>query len=555
VTNDLLACLIEANLAAAATILIVLALRRLARVMIGLRAAYALWLIVPAAMLATFLPPRIIMMPAPAAASIASLPVFGAPEAALAQGRHAALAIPSTGATLDSAQVLLSVWVVGVAVSLILLAVGQRRALARFGPLTADAKEPRFARASKSGVGPAVVGVFRPWLIVPADFETRFDASERAMILAHERAHLASGHALINALTALLQAVNWFNPLIHLAIRYARIDQELACDAAVISQFPAGRRTYAQALLKTQFNAAALPFGCAWPARSPSLLAQRIELLAQDAPGRVRRFAGAAIVASLMVGAGVAAWAAEPPVTELAKPARSPQAAIPKPAAMQPADAAAALSRPSVPFARLQAAAPPARASDAAPPQFAEPAQRAQSTALEAAEQLIEQQAPLQVAPAVALVAQSQLASASAPIAIGPAEAPEPVLPPLPKCHDLAGVWRGQANGPDYQGPMILRVAYAKGELAGVLNAPAESPFPQRLLGFRRHGQQIEFTLATMSGWYYAGRLNADGSTITGYWTVVGGLDAFDSRGFNIGHSAPGSASVPTEFKCSATAP
>src|SRR5262249_36146238 len=145
----------------------------------------------------------------------------------------------------------------------------------------------------------------------------QFDAREQAMILAHERTHLARGHAAINACVALLKAVHWFNPLIHLAARYARIDQELACDAAVMERFLGDRQAYAQALLKTQLTFRALPLGCDWPGRSRGRLEERIGMLAQDKPGRLRLRIGAGIVGALTAGAGLAAWAAEPPVAKL----------------------------------------------------------------------------------------------------------------------------------------------------------------------------------------------------------------------------------------------
>ena len=344
-TDSLLTLLVDANLAAAVAILAVLVLRRRARALVGPRIAYALWLVVPAAMLAVLAPPRVVRAPAPA--PFASLPAAATPGSPSSVAQHAASPAPVRSQTPDLSTAVLGVWLAGSGVSLVFLVLGQRRAMRQFGAITADDSDPRLARASRPQVGPAVVGVFWPRLVVPADFEARFDATERAMILAHEHIHLSNGHAAINALTALAQAVNWFNPLIHLAARCARIDQELACDAAVVSRFPDDRRTYARALLKTQFTNAPLPLGCAWPARSPTLLAERIEMLARKTPGRFRLFAGAAVVATLTLGAGVAAWSAAPPVREFAKPAGSPQArsrpalaaAVPRPADATPAPA------------------------------------------------------------------------------------------------------------------------------------------------------------------------------------------------------------------------
>lgn len=329
--NDLLFHLVLANLTGAAAILAVLALRRPAQAQFGAGLAYALWLIVPAAMLASLFPARTVFVPAPV--------VTPDPMNALTHGFSAASAMPphpAAAAALDPAQVVLGVWLAGAAASLILLAVGQRRALARFGRITADAEDPNLARAANPSVGPALVGVVRPRVVVPNDFETRFAADERAMILAHERTHLAFGHASINGLTALLKALNWFNPLVHVAARYARVDQELACDAAVVEQFPGARRTYAHALLKTQLAYAPLPLGCDWPVRSASLLEKRIQMLAQQKPGRGRLIGGAAFIAALTAGAGVAAWSAEPtdvrftagPVRAAVSPRPSPASAV-----------------------------------------------------------------------------------------------------------------------------------------------------------------------------------------------------------------------------------
>ncbi len=321
-TSDLLTSLGVANLAAAAAILIVLALRGRARSLLGARTAYALWLIVPAAMLATLAPARSILVPAAPPMAVALEPTQVLTPAALA-------APIASGPALDLSQLALAVWLTGVAVSLILLAIGQRRALSRFGPITADPEDPRLARAANPEVGPALVGFLRPRVIVPADFETRFDAGERAMILAHERIHLSGGDTAVNALVALMRAVNWFNPLVHLAARCARVDQELACDAAVVRRFPGERRSYAEALLKTQLATVPLPLGCDWPVRSQSLLEERIEMLALPSPGRARLAFGAAFVAALTLSAGLAAWSAEPPVVKaVAAPDPAPAAAI-----------------------------------------------------------------------------------------------------------------------------------------------------------------------------------------------------------------------------------
>ena len=91
----------------------------------------------------------------------------------------------------------------------------------------------RFHAAVRLGeAGPAVLGFFRPRIVMPDSFQEQFTAPEQAAILAHERVHLARQDARINALAALLRCLCWFNPLIHLGARLAayRPGIGLRCD-------------------------------------------------------------------------------------------------------------------------------------------------------------------------------------------------------------------------------------------------------------------------------------------------------------------------------------
>lgn len=318
---DILEILIEANLAAAAAVLLVLAVRKPARQAFGARVGYALWLAAPLAVGASLLPPRIIVLSniAPTAlADIASVPVLASPVIA---------PVASTAPFMDGGALLIALWLAGAGISLGLLAWSQSRFMKSLGGVV---PEGRFLRARASGSGPAVVGALFPKIVLPSDFETRYDAGEQKVVLAHEAAHLAAGDALVNAAIALAQCLFWFNPLIHLAARIVRVDQELACDAAVLSAYPQMRRSYGQALLKTQIAAAPLPLGCYWPAGASNPLKERIAMLKSSPPSRLRRLCGGVGVLALCLGAGVAAWAAQPatislqatPAIETATPAK-----------------------------------------------------------------------------------------------------------------------------------------------------------------------------------------------------------------------------------------
>lgn len=291
-STDILALLARATLALSAALILILALRHPLRAAFGAQIAYAFWLIAPIATLAAFLPARTIWLAPPQ--TIADAALAGSAQApALAQPAEA---IAASGAMLDwLTPALLLVWLAGAAFALAAMLHGQRRFL-----------------ANAAEAGPAVVGVLRPRIVLPADFEARYTPDERALVVAHERAHLKAGDAQINALAAFIQCLMWFNPLVHVARAALRVDQELACDARVMAARTHEKRAYAEAMLKTQLAARAVPLGCQWPPIGAKPLKQRIAMLARPAPNTAQRAMGAAFCALTIVAAAALAWAAQP---------------------------------------------------------------------------------------------------------------------------------------------------------------------------------------------------------------------------------------------------
>jgi TonB family protein len=294
---DILAGLARANLAAGAAVLLVLLLRRPVRAAFGARVAYVLWIAVPLAAAAA-------LAPQPQAPTVLSPIVLSVADAA---GASFAASRAGGGAALTA---LFCLWLVGALAAATLLTLRQARFTTALGRLRRAAGGT--FQAEHAGVGPAVVGVFRPKIVTPADFEARFAAEERGLILAHEGVHLARGDVRINAAAALAQCLAWFNPLAHLAVHRMRIDQELACDAAVLSKAPRLRRLYAEVLLKTQMASQPLPLGCQWPPTSDHPLKERIIMLKSPPPARTRSALGLAAVTAVSLAGACAAWAAQP---------------------------------------------------------------------------------------------------------------------------------------------------------------------------------------------------------------------------------------------------
>jgi bla regulator protein BlaR1 len=301
--SELVRILMLATLASSIAMLLVLVVRKPMRGRFGARAAYALWILVPLSAL-------VVILPAP----IASLSMPLAPQAVAALVTATSAAVLPAESPFDVSSWLASAWLLGSGIVFVLFFRQQRRFVRRLGKLSPASDEA--LRAQSTAGCPALLGAWRPRVVVPADFEERYNLIERKLILAHERTHRARGDAQVNALAAALRCVFWFNPLIHFVASRFRFDQELACDAVVISRFPEARRSYADAMLKTQLAVLGLPVGCHWQSSHP--LKERIAMLKQPLPGRARTALGAGIAVALIIGGTYAAWAVQPASTPAA---------------------------------------------------------------------------------------------------------------------------------------------------------------------------------------------------------------------------------------------
>ena len=309
---DILGGLLRMNLAAGAAILAVVALRKMVRSRFGARVAYGLWLLPVLAGVAILSPARQIFVVESAAPAVVTAPSV----------HQTVQASPSEAAMgLDPSVLLVGLWLVGALAAAVIMALLQHRFM---------------RQASAGAVGPAVVGVIAPRIVTPRDFAERYSGDEQALVLAHEQAHIARQDSRLNGLCAAAQCLCWFNPLVHIAARLMRIDQELACDEAVVARFPGARRTYAEVLVKAQLAILPLPLGCYWPSKSEHPLVERVAMLTRKDIGRARRSAGVAVLAALCAGVGLGAWAAQPADVRLIAPTPERMAAGDGPAAQTP---------------------------------------------------------------------------------------------------------------------------------------------------------------------------------------------------------------------------
>lgn len=277
----------------------IILLRRPWRAVFGAGATYPLWLAMPLAVV------------------VASLPSIQ-PDAFIsiaAHLRHAAIPAALNTHNQPSGYVpaiyLVAAWFFGVCATVAWFGFAQWRYVR--GLHGGSAWRPHagipvfFAPASDHG--PAQLGIFRRRIILPADFATRFTATEQRLVLAHETTHARRYDCAWTALAHAFVVLFWFHPMAWWALRAFRADQELACDASVIRRHPRSRRTYAEALLKNH-GTTLLPVGCSWFTTHP--LTERIAML-NASPTRARHRMAAFVMPIALAGITLSAWSATPP--------------------------------------------------------------------------------------------------------------------------------------------------------------------------------------------------------------------------------------------------
>jgi beta-lactamase regulating signal transducer with metallopeptidase domain len=82
---------------------------------------------------------------------------------------------------------------------------------------------------------PALYGLFRPRLLLPAGMTRAFTLRELRFVFLHELAHVKRRDMLVNWLITLFQALHWLNPALWFAFNRMRADREMACDAMALS--------------------------------------------------------------------------------------------------------------------------------------------------------------------------------------------------------------------------------------------------------------------------------------------------------------------------------
>lgn len=295
-SGALLQHLVNLTVTSSVALLVVLLLRPILRRHGGAALVYASWWLLPLALLTSTLPQPAI-----------HTPVFSLPVATIVATSSSTTVSSSQSLTL--ATLWLLAWGVGAALAAAWMAWQQVRFVRSLGWLQPGLQGSVYFAADTTPVGPLLLGLLRPRIVLPADFASRYTAQEQALILAHEQVHLQRRDVLANAVTSALQIGFWFNPLLHYAANCFRLDQELACDQAVLQRHPQARQVYADAILKTQLFSSGVPLACHWQSHHP--LKERILQLSQSTPNRTRRRFAMVALATVSLAVCYSVWATE----------------------------------------------------------------------------------------------------------------------------------------------------------------------------------------------------------------------------------------------------
>ncbi|QDT93965.1 M56 family metallopeptidase [Gimesia algae] len=118
--------------------------------------------------------------------------------------------------------------------------------------LCAELKLKRRVRLliTHSRMGPAVIGLLRPTIILPTAILEGRSLAELEPVLAHELIHIRRGDLWIGLLQLLASVVWWFHPLVWFTGRRLKFEIEQCCDEEVLAELNCDPRQYAACLLE-----------------------------------------------------------------------------------------------------------------------------------------------------------------------------------------------------------------------------------------------------------------------------------------------------------------
>ena len=208
-------------------------------------------------------------------------------------------------------------------------------------------------KVSERPVGPAVIGLLRPTILLPAALIENKTNEEIEPLIAHEMIHVRRGDLWWAMLQTVATGLFWFHPLVWLASKKLTVESERSCDEETIAGLGCRPVDYARGLLEVLEQKQQLRVAPALPGVRPlDITSARLERVMKLRNGIRNRTPLWVWLVMLVCGTIVlpgAAWAvAQEKVipetqtkvgesTNLLAPSASPEPASPEPASPEPA--------------------------------------------------------------------------------------------------------------------------------------------------------------------------------------------------------------------------
>lgn len=108
----------------------------------------------------------------------------------------------------------------------------------------------RMFPAAQPSQGPAVIGIWRPTILLPAAAAERWSLDELEPVLLHELAHVKRWDLLVNLVQTIIQAAYFFHPLVWLVNARIRQERELVCDDLAVLHSGGRCKRYSQSFVR-----------------------------------------------------------------------------------------------------------------------------------------------------------------------------------------------------------------------------------------------------------------------------------------------------------------
>ncbi len=157
-------------------------------------------------------------------------------------------------------------------------------------------------RSSRTVLEPAVVGMWRPILLMPAGIDQRLTPAQLDAVIAHEACHISSRDNLTAGVQMVVECLFWFHPMVWWIGGQLVQEREWACDEHVLGLLQ-NPRAYADGIVNVCKLYVGAPLPCV-PGVSGSDLGRRIERIMRNETGEAvprRTRIALGIAASLIV--------------------------------------------------------------------------------------------------------------------------------------------------------------------------------------------------------------------------------------------------------------